>query len=113
MPVHGDEVRKKRFVRVRAEVDEAGNVTPRAVVWPNGTVYEIFKVRGSCRVKWPGQSAIRYDVLVGKDGYWATSIFFDGRRWFVRDRRRGGDGADVDGGAGRAVGGDGHDLLAG
>lgn len=84
---------RRRYVRVRCEVDERGFTTPTAVVWRNGAVYEIQKIRNRTRPKQPNyEGLIRYDILVGKDGFKATSLFFDGRRWFVELQRRPGDG---------------------
>lgn len=78
--------RKRVYVRVRCEVDEYGAVSPTAVVWRNGAVYEIAGIRGKCRTPRPGaEHTVRYDVLVGQSvgATRATSVYWDGRRWYV------------------------------
>jgi len=81
---------KKVYVRVRADIDSDGNLTPVALTWANGKVYEIDKV--FC-VK------MRPSKLVGGCGYRYTvrihgekrniyreipsELFSPRHRWFV------------------------------
>ena len=56
----------KVYVRVQAEFDEEGNITPLSVKWENGRVYEIDRVldvRRSASRK-AGGTGMRYTVRI-------------------------------------------------
>lgn len=73
---------RKVFVEVTAKFDTDGNITPLALLWEDGTVYEIDRitdVRRAASLK-AGGTGIRYTVKIrGKQSY----LFYEGPRWFV------------------------------
>lgn len=76
---------RKVFVRVLAETDEEGSITPKSITWEDGRTYTIDKVtdvRRACAKK-VGGTAIRYTVRIeGKD----TCLFCDDGKWFVESK---------------------------
>lgn len=78
-------VSRKVYVRVLAETDEEGNITPKCITWEDGRSYTIDKVtdiRRACASK-VGGTAIRYAVrIAGKETY----VFCDDGKWFVESR---------------------------
>lgn len=76
--------RRRRYVRVRCEFDDNGQVTPLAVLWRPGRTYEITKI--SRRESWPclgtGRGT-RFSVWFG--GY-MTYLWWDTNRWYVMER---------------------------
>lgn len=73
---------RKVFVEVTAKFDTDGNITPLALLWEDGTVYEIDRitdVRRAASLK-AGGTGIRYTVKIrGRQSY----LFYEGPRWFV------------------------------
>lgn len=72
----------KVYVRVQAEFDEEGNITPLSVKWENGRVYEIDRVldvRRSASRK-AGGTGMRYTVRIGWN---QTHLFYEDPAWFV------------------------------
>ena len=76
---------RKVYVRVLAETDENGNISPKSVMWENGRTYIIDKVtdvRRSYAHK-VGGTAMRYTIkIAGKE----TFLFRDDGKWFVESR---------------------------
>ena len=75
----------KVYVRVQAEFDEEGNITPLSVKWENGRVYEIDRVldvRRSASRK-AGGTGMRYTVRIGRK---QTLLFYEDPAWFVERR---------------------------
>ena len=72
----------KVYVRVQAEFDEEGNITPLSVKWENGRVDEIDRVldvRRSASRK-AGGTGMRYTVRIGRN---QTQLFYEDPAWFV------------------------------
>lgn len=76
---------RKVFVRVLAETDEQGNISPKCITWEDGRAYTIDKVTDIRRsfAEKVGGTAIRYTVnITGKQTY----LFCDDGKWFVESR---------------------------
>ena len=76
---------RKVFVRVLAETDEEGNVSPKSVIWETGRTYVIDKVTDIRRsyAQKVGGTAIRYTIkIAGKE----TFLFCDDGKWFVESK---------------------------
>lgn len=73
-------------MRVRCEIDETGALEPLAVMWAPGVTYELTKVASSeswaCTGTGRGR---RYTVWIG--GH-MTYLYWDTRRWYVREKPR-------------------------
>lgn len=82
--VRGIRERRKHYVEVIARCDEAGQVTPLAIIWEDGRRFDIDRVldvrpAASRRV---GGQGMRYRVLVqGRE----KVLFFEGPAWFVEE----------------------------
>ncbi len=79
---------KKIYVKVNADFDADGNITPRSVIWEDGHVFEIDRVLSSCRrasLK-AGGIGIRYTVRIGKR---TTYLYFEDPAWFVEGKEVG------------------------
>lgn len=76
---------RKVFVRVLAETDEEGNISPKSVIWENGRTYVIDKVTDIRRsyAKKVGGTAMRYTVKIADK---ETFLFCDDGKWFVESR---------------------------
>ncbi len=73
---------RKVFVEVSATFGTDGNITPHAIVWEDGTKYEIDKVidkknRASMKA---GGLGLRYTCRIENQ---QAYIFYDGEKWFV------------------------------
>ena len=76
---------RKVYVRVIAETDEEGSITPISVTWEDGISYSIDKVTDIRRAyaQKVGGTAIRYTVKIsGKETY----IFSERGKWFVESK---------------------------
>jgi len=72
----------KVYVKVLAEFDQAGKVTPLSVEWEDGHVYQIDRVldvRPGASLK-AGGAGMRYTVRIGRT---RTMLFFENPAWFV------------------------------
>ncbi len=73
---------RKVFVRVLAEIDEEGSVSPKSITWEDGREFIIDKVTSkqrACATK-TGGTAIRYSICVcGRQTY----LYEDDGKWFV------------------------------
>lgn len=73
---------EKIYVAVTVKIDENGDIRPLAIIWEDGEVYEIDRVRykinaASLKV---GGRGVRYTVVIeGKERY----LFDEDGRWFV------------------------------
>ncbi len=77
---------RRRYVRVRCEVDEDGTPTPLVVLWGGGIAFEVTKVARSERWACMGTGrGRRFTVWFG--GY-QTYLYWDGMRWYVLERER-------------------------
>lgn len=79
---------KKIYVKVNADFDADGNITPRSVIWEDGHVFEIDHVLSSCRrasLK-AGGIGIRYTIRIGKR---TTYLYFEDPAWFVEGKEVG------------------------
>lgn len=77
--------RVRRYVQVVVSVDVDGRAMPRSVVWADGRSYlvdEVIDVRREASTK-AGGCGERYLVRIGAR---TTSLFCEGRRWFVEAR---------------------------
>lgn len=84
----------KVYVDVTASFDSEGLMLPRAIMWEDGSVYEIDRVTGICQApaRKAGGQGDRYTVLIGGK---QTYLFFERDpeiagpivgRWFVERR---------------------------
>lgn len=72
----------KAYVSVNLDVDEDGNLYPRAIRWKDGRVFLIEGLKYKCRAasQKVGGVGIRYTVVVcGKESF----LFHEGNKWFV------------------------------
>lgn len=73
---------RKKYVRVTADFDPCGGIRPLAVIWEDGTRYEVDRVldvRPSASLK-AGGYGIRYTCrILGREAY----LFLERDRWFV------------------------------
>ena len=76
----------KVYVEVTAKFDINGNITPLAVIWEDGTIYEIDKVvdkRRAASLK-AGGIGVRYTCrILGQESY----LFYENPKWFVEAKR--------------------------
>lgn len=82
--VQGIQSRRKHYVEVLARTDEEGRVSPVAITWSDGRVFEIDRVmdmRQAASLK-VGGMGIRYLVRIGAR---TTYLFFENPRWFVEE----------------------------
>ena len=76
---------EKIYVAVTVKVDAEGGKRPLAIIWHDGEIYKIDRVRyatpaSSLKV---GGRGVRYTVVIdGKDRY----LFDEDGRWFVEGR---------------------------
>lgn len=76
---------KKVYVKVLAQFDREGQVTPLSVEWEDGRVYQIDRVldvRPGASLK-AGGAGMRYTVRIGRT---RTLLFFEDPAWFVERR---------------------------
>ena len=77
---------EKIYVSVGLVVDAAGEIRPLAIMWSDGSVYEIDRIKhitpaASLKV---GGRGIRYTVMIeGKERY----LFNEDGRWFVEGKK--------------------------
>lgn len=72
----------KVYVPVTLDVDSDGNIYPRSIVWEDGHVYEIDRLKYRCHAASTkvGGCGMRYTVMIeGKETY----LFEEDGRWFV------------------------------
>ena len=73
---------RKAYVAVNLDVDEDGNLFPRAIRWKDGRIFIIAKLKDTCRAtssKVRG-GGIRYTEVVGGQAYF---LFTEANKWFV------------------------------
>ena len=76
---------EKIYVAVTVKIDENGDIRPLAIIWEDGAVYEIDRIRyrspaASLKV---GGRGVRYTVVIeGKERY----LFDEDGRWFVEGK---------------------------
>lgn len=73
---------RKVYVKVLAEFDREGNITPQSIEWEDGHVYHVDRVldvRPAASLK-AGGTGIRYTVRIGRS---QTMLFFEDPAWFV------------------------------
>lgn len=73
---------RKVYVEVTAKFDTEGNITPLAVTWKDGTVYEIDKRRAASLKA--GGIGVRYTCRIRNQEYY---LFYEESRWFVEAKR--------------------------
>lgn len=76
---------RKVYVKVLAEIDEEGKISPKSVTWENGRVFAVDRVEGVRRAVAGnvGGTAIRYSIYIrGRHTY----LFEDEGKWFVESR---------------------------
>ncbi len=73
---------RKVFVDVLIRQDKDGKITPLAVTWEDGAVYEIDRVTRVCRAASlkAGGAGIRYTCRIQNQ---ETYLFNDDDKWFV------------------------------
>lgn len=77
---------RKVYVEVTAKFDTVGNITPLAVTWEDGTVYEIDKIvdkRRAASLK-AGGIGVRYTCRIRNQ---ESNLFYEEPRWFVEAKR--------------------------
>ena len=77
--------REKRYVAVDAHFDANGRLTPSAIEWDDGRVFEIdqvMDVRRAASLK-TGGDGIRYTIRIGER---VTYLFFEDPQWFVEEK---------------------------
>lgn len=75
----------KVFVSVDARFERDGRITPRAITWESGRVFDIDEVkdvRRAASLK-AGGAGIRYTVRIGRT---TTYLFLEEEKWFVERR---------------------------
>lgn len=80
--------RVKRYVAVEASTDAGGAVTPRAVLWGDGSRFEVDEVldaRNAASLK-VGGAGMRHTVRIGDA---VTYLFYEKPRWFCEAKMRG------------------------
>lgn len=80
----GIEKRRRRYVRVRCEIDDDGRVTPLAVMWRPGRVFEITRV--ARRESWPCLGTGRGSRFTVWFGGHMTYLWWDTNRWYVMEK---------------------------
>ncbi|MDO5401338.1 MAG: hypothetical protein Q4F17_10240 [Eubacteriales bacterium] len=73
---------RKVYVAVNLDVDTDGNIRPRSILWEDGHVFEIDRLKHRCRAASTkvGGCGIRYTVMIcGKETY----LFNEDDKWFV------------------------------
>lgn len=73
---------RKAYVAANLDVDEEGNLYPRAIRWRDGRVFLIERLTYKCRTASykVGGGGIRYTIIVcGKESF----LFNEGNKWFV------------------------------
>jgi hypothetical protein len=78
-------VSRKVFVRVLAETDEEGNISPKSITWEDGRNFIIDKVTDIRRsyAQKVGGTAMRYTVKIADK---ETFLFCDEGKWFVESK---------------------------
>lgn len=74
----------KKFVRVIADIDEAGKKTPKTLIY-NDTKYDIdrvLEVRNCASFK-AGGFGERYTIRIANN---TTYLYFENGRWFVEEK---------------------------
>jgi len=78
---------EKMYVDVNIDVRKDGSILPRFIVWPDGEIFEIDRLKHVCKAASTktGGYGIRYTIVVrGHE----TFLFSENNRWFV-DAKRG------------------------
>lgn len=73
---------RKVYVAVNLDVDINGQIRPRTILWEDGHIYEIDRLKQRVRAASTkvGGSGIRYTVMIcGKE----TFLFNEDDKWFV------------------------------
>jgi len=73
---------RKVYVAVTLKVDKHGNICPLSIAWENGQIYEIDRLKLTCKAVSLkiGGGGTRYTVIIcGKERY----LFQEGNKWFV------------------------------
>ncbi len=76
---------RKVFVEVDAHFDTAGKVTPTAIKWEDGRVFEVDRVldaRQAASMKAGGQGMRYLCRILGKETY----LWYEGPNWFVEGK---------------------------
>lgn len=79
------DIRRKVYVSVLAEMTPTGYAQPKVITWEDGTHYEIDQikdVRKAASLK-AGGTGIRYRVRIGRT---ETNLFLEENRWFVEGK---------------------------
>ncbi len=76
---------RKVYVDVLIKQDKEGKITPLAVTWEDGEIYEIDKVTGVCRAASlkAGGAGTRYTCQIQSK---ETFLFFENDKWFVESK---------------------------
>lgn len=76
---------RKVYVDVLIKQDKEGKITPLAVTWEDGEIYEIDKVNGVCRAASlkAGGAGIRYTCQIQNK---ETFLFLENDKWFVESK---------------------------
>lgn len=80
-----EEIRKKIYVDVIAEIDPTGFARPLEIRWEDGRKFEIDAVkdvRKAASLK-AGGAGLRYTIRIG---HTTTNLFLEETRWFVEGK---------------------------
>ena len=76
---------RKAYVSVNLDVDEEGNLYPRAIRWKDGRTFIIQQLKYKCRAASTkvGGGGIRYTIVIcGKEAF----LYHEGNKWFVEKK---------------------------
>lgn len=76
---------RKVYVDVLIKQDKQGRITPLAITWEDGEVYEIDKVTAACKAASlkAGGAGIRYTCRIRNK---ETFLFLENDKWFVEGK---------------------------
>ncbi len=76
---------RKVYVDVLLRQEKNGKITPLAITWENGEVYEVDKVTHVCKATSlkAGGAGLRFTCRIGRR---ESYLFLEGDRWFVEGK---------------------------
>ena len=76
---------RKVYVDVLIQQDKEGRITPLAITWEDGRVYEVDKVTAVCKAASlkAGGAGIRYTCSIQNK---ETFLFLENDKWFVEGK---------------------------
>lgn len=83
--VKGIQTRRKRYVKVTADFEEDGTLTPLSITWEDGRCFPIDRIldkRQAASLK-VGGNGVRYLVRIGES---EAFLYYESPRWFVEEK---------------------------